>query len=150
MRGINMNKITKISDNQYELTDELGNTYACKLWLEKKVNEWQIKLPANNSSGRQYIRLKVFNEKNVDGVYEFETKEGESRVLNVSKWKDMLTDIEKARLNVLEGEIEKIKSACIERLKANSQEMKLQREIEKYEREKAKLEAELARLRGLK
>lgn len=145
-----MNKITKISDNQYELTDELGNTYACKLWLEKKVNEWQIKLPANNSSGRQYIRLSVFDKKNVDGVYEFETKEGEGRVLNVSKWKDMLTDIEKARLNVLEGEIEKIKSACIERLKSNSAEMKLQREIEKYEREKAKLEAELARLRGLK
>lgn len=145
-----MNRITKINDTQYELTDELGNTYACKLWLEKKVNEWQIKLPANNSSGRQYIRVKVFNEKNVDGVYEFETKESESRVLNVSKWRDMLTDIEKARLNVLEGEIEEIKSACIERLKSNSQEMKLQREIEKYEREKAKLEAELARLRGLK
>ncbi len=145
-----MNKITKINDTQYELTDELGNTYACKLWLEKKVNEWQIKLPANNSSGRQYIRLSVFDKKAVDGVYEFETKEGEGRVLNVSKWKDMLTDIEKARLNVLEGEIEKIKSACIERLKSNSAEMKLQREIEKYEREKAKLEAELARLRGLK
>lgn len=150
MRGINMNKITKINDTQYELTDELGNTYACKLWLEKKVNEWQIKLPANNSSGRQYIRLSVFDKKNVDGVYEFETKEGEGRVLNVSKWRDMLTDMEKARLNVLEGEIEEIKSACIERLKSNSAEMKLQREIEKYEREKAKLEAELARLRGLK
>lgn len=145
-----MNKITKINDTQYELTDELGNTYACKLWLEKKVNEWQIKLPANNSSGRQYIRLSVFDKKNVDGVYEFETKEGEGRVLNVSKWRDMLTDMEKARLNVLEGEIEEIKSACIERLKSNSAEMKLQREIEKYEREKAKLEAELARLRGLK
>lgn len=150
MRGINMNRITKINDTQYELTDELGNTYACKLWLEKKVNEWQIKLPANNSSGRQYIRVKVFNEKNVDGVYEFETKESESRVLNVSKWKSVMTDIEKARLNVLEGEIEMIKSACIERLKSNSAEMRLQREIEKYEREKAKLEAELAKLRGLK
>lgn len=145
-----MNKITKINDTQYELTDELGNTYACKLWLEKKVNEWQIKLPANNSSGRQFIRLKVFNEKNVDGVYEFETKDSEKRVLNVSKWREMMTDIEKARWNVLEGEMEKIKSECIERLKSNSAEMKLQREIEKYEREKAKLEAELARLRGLK
>lgn len=145
-----MNKITKINDTQYELTDELGNTYACKLWLEKKVNEWQIKLPANNSSGRQFIRLKVFNEKNVDGVYEFETKDSEKRVLNVSKWREMLTDTEKARWNVLEGEMEKIKSECIERLKSNSAEMKLQREIEKYEREKAKLEAELARLRGLK
>lgn len=150
MRGINMNKITKINDTQYELTDELGNVYACKLWLEKKVNEWQIKLPANNSSGRQFIRLKVFNEKNVDGVYEFETKDSEKRVLNVSKWREMMTDIEKARWNVLEGEMEKIKSECIERLKSNSAEMKLQREIEKYEREKAKLEAELARLRGLK
>ena len=137
-----MNKIAKINDNQYELTDEMGNTYACKLWLEKKVNEWQIKLPANNSSGRQYIRLKVFNEKNVDGVYEFETKDGPKRVLNVSKWKDMLTDSEKARLNMLEDEIEKIKSACIERLKANSEEAKLQREIEK-------LQSQLAKLRGL-
>lgn len=144
-----MNKITKINDNQYELTDELGNTYMCKLWLEKKVNEWQIKLPANNSSGRQYIRLKKFNNENVDGVYEFETKESESRVLNVSKWKSVLTDMEKARLNVLEGEIEKIKSACIERLKANSEERKLEREIEKYEREKAELEAKLRKLRGL-
>lgn len=137
-----MNKIAKINDGQYELTDELGNTYACKLWLEKKVNEWQIKLPANNSSGRQYIRLKVFNEKNVNGVYEFETKDGPKRVLNVSKWREMLTDSEKARLNVLEDEIEKIKSACIERLKANSEEAKLQREIEK-------LQSQLAKLRGL-
>lgn len=144
-----MNKIAKINDGQYELTDELGNTYACKLWLEKKVNEWQIKLPANNSSGRQYIRLKVFNEKNVNGVYEFETKDGPKRVLNVSKWREMMTDIEKARWNVLESEMEKIKNDCIERLKSNSEEMKLKREIEKIEKEKADLEAKLAKLRGL-
>lgn len=137
-----MNKIVKINDGQYELTDELGNTYACKLMLEKKTNEWQIKLPANNSSGRQFIRLKVFNEKNIDGVYEFETKDGPKRVLNVSKWRDMLTDSEKARLNMLEDEIEKIKSACIERLKANSEEAKLQREIEK-------LQSQLNKLRGI-
>lgn len=137
-----MNKIAKINDNQYELTDELGNTYMCKLWFEKKTNEYHIKLPMNNSSGRQYIRLKKFNENNVDGVYEFETKDGPKRVLNVSKWKDMLTDSEKARLNMLEDEIEKIKSACIERLKANSEEAKLQREIEK-------LQSQLAKLRGL-
>lgn len=144
-----MNKIAKINDTQYELTDELGNTYMCKLWFEKKTNEYHIKLPMNNSSGRQYIRLKKFNEENVDGVYEFETKDTPKRVLNVSNWKSVLTDMEKARLNVLEDEIEKIKSACIERLKANSREAKLQREIEKLEREKAEAEAELARLRGL-
>ena len=137
-----MNKIAKINDNQYELTDELGNTYMCKLWFEKKTDEWHIKLPMNNSSGRQYIRLKKFNENAVDGVYEFETKDGPKRVLNVSKWKDMLTDSEKARLNMLEDEIENIKSACIERLKANSEEAKLQREIEK-------LQSQLAKLRGL-
>lgn len=137
-----MNTITKINDNQYELIDELGNTYECKLWLEKKTNEWHIKLPMNNSSGRQYIRLKKFNENNVDGVYEFETKDGPKRVLNVSKWREMLTDSETARLNVLEDEIERIKSACIERLKANSEEAKLQREIEK-------LQSQLAKLRGL-
>lgn len=137
-----MNKIAKINDTQYELTDELGNTYECKLWFEKKTNEWHIKLPMNNSSGRQYIRLKKFNENAVDGVYEFETKDGPKRVLNVSKWKDMLTDSEKARLNMLEDEIENIKSACIERLKANSEEAKLQREIEK-------LQSQLAKLRGL-
>lgn len=137
-----MNKIAKINDTQYELTDELGNTYECKLWFEKKTNEYHIKLPMNNSSGRQYIRLKKFNENAVDGVYEFETKDTPKRVLNVSKWKDMLTDSEKTRLNMLEGEIENIKSACIERLKANSEEAKLQREIEK-------LQSQLAKLRGL-
>lgn len=137
-----MNKIAKINDTQYELTDEMGNTYMCKLWFEKKTNEYHIKLPMNNSSGRQYIRLKKFNENAVDGVYEFETKDGPKRVLNVSKWKDMLTDSEKARLNMLEDEIENIKSACIERLKANSEEAKLQREIEK-------LQSQLAKLRGL-
>lgn len=137
-----MNTITKINDNQYELTDELGNTYICKLWFEKKTNEWHIKLPMNNSSGRQYIRLKKFNENNVDGVYEFETKDTPKRVLNVSNWKSMMTDIEKARLKVLEDEIEKIKSDCIERLKSNSEEMKLQREIEK-------LQSQLAKLRGI-
>ena len=144
-----MNKIAKINDTQYELTDELGNTYICKLWFEKKTNEWHIKLPMNNSSGRQYIRLKKFNENNVDGVYEFETKDTPKRVLNVSNWKSMMTDIEKARLKVLEDEIEKIKSDCIERLKSNSAEMKLQREIEKIEREKAELEAKLNKLRGI-
>lgn len=137
-----MNTITKINDNQYELRDELGNTYICKLWFEKKTNEWHIKLPMNNSSGRQYIRLKKFNENNIDGVYEFETKNGPKRVMNVSNWKSMLTDSEKARLNVLEGEIENIKSACIERLKANSEEAKLQREIEK-------LQSQLNKLRGI-
>ena len=144
-----MNTITKINENQFELKDELGNVYACKLWFEKKTQEWHIKLPMNNSSGRQYIRLKKFNEENVDGVYEFETKDGPKRVLNVSKWRDMLTEGERLRLSVLEGEIEEIKSACIERLKSNSEEMKLQREIEKHEREKAELEAQLRRLRGL-
>lgn len=137
-----MNTITKIDNNQYELTDELGNTYICKLWFEKKTNEWHIKLPMNNSSGRQYIRLKKFNENNVNGVYEFETKDTPKRVLNVSNWKSMMTDIEKARLKVLEDEIEKIKSDCIERLKSNSEEMKLQRQIEK-------LQSELNRLRGI-
>ena len=138
-----MNTITKINDNLFELKDELGNTYECKLWFEKKTNEWHIKLPMNNSSGRQYIRLKKFNENNVDGVYEFDTKDTPKRILNVSKWREMLTDSEKARLNMLEDEIEKIKSACIERLKANSEEMKLQREIEK-------LQSQLNKLRGLK
>lgn len=137
-----MNKITKISDNQYELRDELGNTYICKLWFEKKTNEWHIKLPMNNSSGRQYIRLKKFNENNVDGVYEFETKDTPKRVLNVSNWKSMLTDAQKARLTILENEIEAIKSDCIERLKSNSEEMKLQREIEK-------LQSQLNKLRGI-
>ena len=137
-----MNKIAKINDTQYELTDELGNTYMCKLWFEKKTNEWHIKLPMNNSSGRQYIRLKKFDENAVDGVYEFETKDTPKRVLNVSNWKSMLTDAQKARLSILENEIEAIKSDCIERLKSNSEEMKLQRQIEK-------LQSELNRLRGL-
>lgn len=137
-----MNTITKIDNNQYELRDELGNTYMCKLWFEKKTNEWHIKLPMNNSSGRQYIRLKKFNENNVDGVYEFETKDTPKRVLNVSNWKSMLTDAQKARLAILENEIEAIKSDCIERLKSNSEEMKLQREIEK-------LQSQLAKLRGI-
>ena len=137
-----MNKIAKINDTQYELTDEMGNTYECKLWFEKKTNEWHIKLPMNNSSGRQYIRLKKFNEENVNGVYEFETKDTPKRVLNVSNWKSMLTDAQKARLAILENEIEAIKSDCIERLKSNSEEAKLQREIEK-------LQSQLNKLRGL-
>lgn len=137
-----MNTIIKINDNQYELRDELGNAYACKLWFEKKTNEWHIKLPMNNSSGRQYIRLKKFDENNIDGVYEFETKDTPKRILNVSNWKSMLTDAQKARLSILENEIEAIKSDCIERLKSNSEEMKLQREIEK-------LQSKLNKLRGL-
>ena len=137
-----MNTITKINENQFELKDELGNTYICKLWYEKKTNEYHIKLPMNNSSGRQYIRLKKFNENNIDGVYEFETKDTPKRVLNVSNWKSMMTEEEKTRWNILENEMEKIKSDCIERLKSNSEEMKLQRQIEK-------LQAELAKLRGL-
>lgn len=137
-----MNTITKINDNQYELRDELGNTYICKLWYEKKTQEWHIKLPMNNSSGRQYIRLKKFNEESVDGVYEFETKDTPKRVLNLSNWRSMLTDGQKLRLAVLESEIEAIKSDCIERLKSNSEEAKLQRQIEK-------LQAELNKLRGL-
>ena len=137
-----MNTITKINENQFELKDELGNTYPCKLVLEKKTQEWHIKLPMNNSSGRQYIRLKKFNEENVDGVYEFATKDTPKRVLNVSNWKSMMTEEEKTRWNILENEMEKIKSDCIERLKSNSEEMKLQRQIEK-------LQAELAKLRGL-
>lgn len=137
-----MNTVTKINENQFELKDELGNVYPCKLVLEKKTNEYHIKLPMNNSSGRQYIRLKKFNENNIDGVYEFETKDTPKRVLNVSNWKSMMTDEESIRFKVLEDEMEEIKSDCIERLKSNGEEMKLQRQIEK-------LQAELAKLRGL-
>lgn len=134
-----MNTITKINDNQYELRDELGNVYPCKLILEKKTNEWHIKLPATNSSGRQYIRLKKFDENNVDGVYEFETKDTPKRVLNVSNWRSMLTEAQKLRLAILESEIETIKSDCIERLKSNSEEMKLQMQIERLQEKLNKL-----------
>ena len=43
-----MNTITKINDNLFELKDELGNTYECKLWFEKKTNERHIKIHMNN------------------------------------------------------------------------------------------------------
>ena len=130
----NINKITRIGKQTWKLECFNGETFDCKEWFEKKTGKWHVKLPADNPSGRTYIRV----DKIIGDEFEFETKTEHREGLG---WKDRMTDEEKKQWQACEETMAKIKKACEERqpekLEKNSEEWLLA-EIAKLT---AKLEA---------
>lgn len=103
-----MNRIEKRKlgeETTYYLITEDNKEQKCELWFEKKTNQYHIKLPKDNSSGRTYIRLSKLD--NCD-TYEFETKT-EFRTLGSTNWETLLTDDEKQELQKCRDRIEELK-----------------------------------------
>ena len=111
-----MNYLKKLNEKDYELSNsenqevEIGH-----LWSEIKNGEkkYHIRLSKSNFSGREFISLKVFNEKNVNGIYSFESKSEGKR--EIKGWRNLLNESEKKRLEELESEIEEIKKIGLSR-----------------------------------
>ena len=107
-----MNKIVKTSKdgrNTYTLTTENGQSMECSVWFEKKTNQWHVKLPKDNPSGRTYVRLSNFDKSD---IYEFETKTEFRTGLTSGGWKSKMTEEEKVEMDKLEKRIDEIKNLC--------------------------------------
>ncbi len=138
-----MNKIIKNPDNTYTLVTESGETFTCTRWFEKKTNAWHVKLPANNPTGRTYIRESLV----VNGVYQFENKTTPPRVLGpTGGWRTRMTPEEAKKVAEAEALIESIKKAAMARMPEkpdpNSIEG-LEARIAKLLAKKAQLEAKM-------
>lgn len=132
-----MNILKRLENNRFELTTENGQKFLCDLWFEKKTNEYHVKLPKDNGSGRTYIRLSRF--KNTD-IYEFETKTEHREGMSYGSWKDRMTDEEKTEYEKCLKIIENIEKICRERKpKELTEEEKLQKEIDRLIAKRDKL-----------
>lgn len=132
-----MNTIIMTKEGTYQLTNESGHQFDCKVWFEKKSGKNHVKLPDNNGTGRTYIRQEIVdlgiksNEK-----YEFETKTTGPRVLGSStqNWKSQMTKEEKELFEKAEKVITEIKEKCSKRVPSesdllNAQILKLQEKL---------------------
>ncbi len=119
-----MNKIIKLN-GEYVCIPENGSQFPCTRWYEKKTDEWYIKLPKNNPTGREYIREKKF----IGEELQFETKTTGPRVLGTTNWRSRLTPEETKELEEAEKTIERLKEIGMSR-KPLTEEEKLRKELE--------------------
>lgn len=124
-----MNKIVKLNDG-YVCIPETGEQFNCVRWFEKKTNEWYIRLPKGNPTGREFIREKKFTGEE----FVFETKTSGPRVLGASNWRAQLTPDELKELETAEQTIERLKELGKSRKPLTELERK-EREIEELKRQ---------------
>ena len=125
-----MNKVIKVGE-QYRIECENGTTFMATRWYEKKTGAWHIKLPADNPTGRTYIRESLIK----NGTYEFETKTTGPRVLgSVGSWRSRLTEAELKELKEAEATIERLKEVGLSRKPEK-------KTIAQYEKELAEMKA---------
>ena len=133
-----MNKIIKNPNNTYTLVTESGETFVCTRWFEKKTNAWHVKLPANNPTGRTYIRESLV----VNGVYQFENKTTPPRVLGpIGGWRARMTPEEAKKVAEAEALIESIKKVAMARMPNSIESLEVK--IAQLLAKKAQLEAQL-------
>jgi len=106
-----MNSLKLQKDGNYLLTTENGQTFVCKRWFEKKIDDWQIKLP-ENPSGRRFVKESLVK----NGEYEFEDKVGGPRILGNNGWKSKMTVEEKRKFEEAESIVNSIKEECMKRV----------------------------------
>lgn len=131
-----MNRVYKVDDG-FEVVCDNGEVVKGVRWFEKKTGVWHIKLPANNPTGRTYIRESKLN---ADGEYEFETKTTSPRVIG-SDFLDRMTEEERDEYEELaeqkkeiDERLDELKKLALSRPKPElTEEEKLQREIEKLQ-----------------
>ena len=125
-----MNKLIKKADG-YIVECENGETIKATRWFEKKTGAWHVKLPADNPTGRTYIRESLIK----DGHYEFETKTSGPRVLGPQgNWRSRLTEEEQKELKEAEETIERLKQIGLSRKPEK-------KTIAQYEKELADMKA---------
>lgn len=125
-----MNKLVKVGE-QYRVECENGTTFMATRWYEKKTGAWHVKLPADNPTGRTYIRESLIK----NGTYEFETKTTGPRVLgSVGSWRSRLTEAELKELKEAEATIERLKEVGLSRKPEK-------KTIAQYEKELADMKA---------
>ena len=125
-----MNKLIKQADG-YIVECENGETIKATRWFEKKTGAWHIKLPADNPTGRTYIRESLVK----NDEYEFETKTSGPRVLGPQgNWRSRLTEEEQKELKDAEETIERLKQLGLSRKPEK-------KTIAQYEKELADMKA---------
>lgn len=125
-----MNKLIKKADG-YIVECENGETIKATRWFEKKTGAWHIKLPADNPTGRTYIRESLVK----NDEYEFETKTSGPRVLGPQgNWRTRLTEEEQKELKAAEETIERLKQIGLSRKPEK-------KTIAQYEKELADMKA---------
>lgn len=145
-----MNKIIYQND-QYICALEDGNILTCKRWFERKTNEWHVKLPQDNPTGRTYIREKIVTEAiKKDGAYYFEDKTTHRTGLNSGGWKTKLTEAELTELKQAEETIERLKTVAQSRVVDKNSVDYLLSQKANDEKFLAELEKKLAELRANK
>lgn len=145
-----MNKIIYQND-QYICALEDGNILTCKRWFERKTNEWHVKLPQDNPTGRTYIREKiVIDSINKEGAYYFENKTTHRTGLNSGGWRTKLTEAELTELKQAEETIERLKQTAQSRVVDKGSVDYLLAQKANDEKFLAELEAKLAQLRAAK
>ena len=126
-----MNKLTMNAFGEYIVECENGETIKATRWFEKKTGAWHVKLPADNPTGRTYIRESLIK----DGHYEFETKTSGPRVLGPQgNWRSRLTEEEQKELKEAEETIERLKQIGLSRKPEK-------KTIAQYEKELADMKA---------
>lgn len=133
-----MNKVTKLTNGNYVLTCENGQTFECTRWYEKKTDAWHVKLPKDNPSGRTYIRESNFKDKD---TYEFETKTEHREGMSYGGWKSKLTEEEKVEIEQIEKRYLEIKEAASKRVVELTEEEKLLAQIAKLQEKLNKVRA---------
>lgn len=145
-----MNKIIYQND-QYICALENGDILTCKRWFERKTNEWHVKLPQDNPTGRTYIREKIVQEAILkEGAYYFENKTTHRVGLNSGSWRTKLTEAELNELKQAEETIERLKQAAQSRVVDKGSVDYLLAQKANDEKFLAELEAKLAQLRAAK
>lgn len=120
-----MNKLIKQADG-YIVECENGETIKATRWFEKKTGAWHIKLPADNPTGRTFIRESLVK----NDEYEFETKTSGPRVLGPQgNWRSRLTEEEQKELKAAEETIERLKQLGLSRKPEKKTVASLEKEL---------------------
>lgn len=117
------NKIIKIAEKTWQVTCENGETFTCGEWFEAKTNKWHVKLPADNPTGRTYIRV----DKIPSNGLEFETKTEHREGMG---WRERLTEAEKIEMAKLEKRIAELKEAAMARVVSKEEQILSKMSIE--------------------
>ena len=133
-----MNKIVRVSENEFVLYCEDGQEFMCSLWYEKKIGDYHVRIPKEGKEicGREFIRLSKFD--NTD-TYEFETKTEHRTGLSNGGWKSRMTEEERVEYETLEKRMkmieEVVKSRPVKELTEREKiELQIQRLMAKRDR----------------
>lgn len=111
-----MSNTITATQNGYTITTAEGHIIHAVRWFEAKTGKWHIRLPKNNSTGREFIR----EDKFLAGETTFESKTTGPRVLGPSankgeavQWHDVLDKDDKRKLAAAVETIKSLKDKAL-------------------------------------